>query len=64
MSSGIAQKVSADIAEILKTPEMQQILAKQGATPLISSPDAFRALLAQGIEKWKKVVKTSGATIN
>src|ERR1700709_1291065 len=61
LSRSIAQKLSADIAEILKTPEMEQILAKQGATPLISTPEAFRNLLAQDIEKWRKVVKASGA---
>jgi tripartite-type tricarboxylate transporter receptor subunit TctC len=64
LSPALAQKMSADIAEILKTPEMGEVLAKQGATPLISSPDAFRDLLAQDIEKWRKVVKASGATIN
>lgn len=64
MSPSIAQKISADIADILKTPEMEEVLAKQGATPLISSPEAFRDLLARDIEKWKKVVKASGATIN
>jgi tripartite-type tricarboxylate transporter receptor subunit TctC len=64
ISTSIAQKISADIADILKTPEMEEILAKQGATPLISSPEAFRELLAQDIEKWRKVVKASGATIN
>jgi tripartite-type tricarboxylate transporter receptor subunit TctC len=64
MSPSIAQKIGADIADILKTPEMEEILAKQGATPLISSPEAFRDLLAQDIEKWRKVVKASGATIN
>jgi tripartite-type tricarboxylate transporter receptor subunit TctC len=64
LSPSIAQKIGADIAELLKTPEMGEVLAKQGATPLITSPDAFRVLLAQDIEKWRKVVKTSGATIN
>jgi tripartite-type tricarboxylate transporter receptor subunit TctC len=64
LSPSIARKISADIADILKTPEMEQVLAKQGATPLISTPEAFRDLLAQDIEKWRKVVKTSGATIN
>jgi tripartite-type tricarboxylate transporter receptor subunit TctC len=64
LSPAIAQKIAADIAEILKTPEMEEILAKQGATPLISTLEAFRALLAQDIEKWRKVVKASGATIN
>jgi tripartite-type tricarboxylate transporter receptor subunit TctC len=60
----IAQKINADIADILKTPDMEEVLAKQGATPLISSSEAFRDLLARDIEKWKKVVKASGATIN
>jgi tripartite-type tricarboxylate transporter receptor subunit TctC len=64
ISPSIARKISADIADILKTPDMEEILAKQGATPLICSPEAFRDLLARDIEKWKKVVKASGATIN
>jgi tripartite-type tricarboxylate transporter receptor subunit TctC len=64
LNPALAQKIAADIAEILKTPEMIDVLAKQGATPLITSPDAFRDLLAQDIEKWRKVVKASGATIN
>jgi tripartite-type tricarboxylate transporter receptor subunit TctC len=64
LSPAIAQKIAADIAEILKAPEMGEVLAEQGATPVISSSDAFRDLLAQGIEKWRKVVKASGATIN
>jgi tripartite-type tricarboxylate transporter receptor subunit TctC len=64
LSPAIAQKISADIADILKTPEMVEVLAKQGATPLITSSGAFRDLLAQDIEKWRKVVKASGATIN
>ncbi len=64
MSPSIAQKISADIADILKTADMEEVLAKQGATPLISSPEAFRERLARDIEKWKKVVKASGATVN
>jgi tripartite-type tricarboxylate transporter receptor subunit TctC len=64
LSPAIAQKISADISEILKTPEMVEVLAKQGATPLITPPQGFRDLLAADIEKWRKVVKASGATIN
>jgi tripartite-type tricarboxylate transporter receptor subunit TctC len=64
VSDAVARKIGADITEILKTPEMVEVLAKQGATPLISSPQAFRDLLARDIDKWRKVVKASGATIN
>jgi tripartite-type tricarboxylate transporter receptor subunit TctC len=64
LSPAIAKKISTDVTEILKTPDMVEVLAKQGATPLISPPEAFRDLLAKDIEKWRKVVKASGATIN
>ena len=64
LDPAIAKKINADVSEILKTPDMQEILAKQGATPLISSAEAFKTLLARDIEKWRKVVKASGATVN
>jgi tripartite-type tricarboxylate transporter receptor subunit TctC len=64
LSPAITQKINRDVAEILKTPEMQELLAKQGGTSLTSSPDEFRALLERDIEKWRKAVKASGATIN
>src|SRR3954447_15807249 len=50
LSDALARKISADINEILKTPEMVEVLAKQGATPFISTPQAFRDLLAQDID--------------
>src|SRR3954468_10632402 len=64
LSPALAQKINADIAEILQSPDMIEVLAKQGATPMISSPEAFRDLLAKDIEKWRAVVKASGATVN
>jgi tripartite-type tricarboxylate transporter receptor subunit TctC len=64
LDPAIARKINTDVSEILKTPDMQDILAKQGATPLISSAETFKNLLARDIEKWRKVVKTSGATVN
>jgi tripartite-type tricarboxylate transporter receptor subunit TctC len=60
----LTRKINADVSEILKTSDMQQLLAKQGATPLLSSPDEFRSLLERDVEKWRKAVKASGATIN
>jgi tripartite-type tricarboxylate transporter receptor subunit TctC len=64
LSPSLTQKINTDVSEILKTPEMQQLLGKQGATPLLSSPDEFRGLLERDVEKWQKAVKASGATIN
>jgi tripartite-type tricarboxylate transporter receptor subunit TctC len=64
LSPALAQKINADIAEILRTPDMIDVLAKQGATPMITSPEPFRGLLARDIEKWRAVVKASGATVD
>src|SRR3954447_14944992 len=50
LSDAIARKIGVDVNEILKTPEMVEVLAKQGATPFISTPQAFRDLLAQDID--------------
>ena len=60
----IVRKINADVAEILKTPEMEKILAATGAEPLISSPDEFLSILKADVEKWAKVVKTAGVKIN
>ena len=64
LSPAITQKINADVAEILKSPEMQQLLAKQGAAALVSSPEEFGKLLERDVEKWRKAVKASGATVN
>ena len=44
--------INADVAEILKETDFQETLAKQGATPLASSPEQFRALLVKDIAIW------------
>jgi len=64
LSPSIVSKINQDVAEILKEPDFQKVLAKQGATPLTSSPEAFRALLAKDIGKWAKTVKAAGIKMN
>ena len=64
LSPSIVGKINADVAEILKEPDFQEILAKQGATPLASSPEQFRALLVKDIAKWAKTVKAAGIKMN
>lgn len=64
LSPSIVSQINQDVAEILKAADFQEVLAKQGATPLISSPEAFRALLAKDIGKWAKTVKAAGVKMN
>lgn len=58
----IVNKLSADLARALKTPEVQARMADIGLTPVGSTADEFDAFIKAEIDKWAKVVKASGAT--
>jgi len=40
---------------------MKKAIFNQGAEPVGSSPEEFRKYMLADLEKWKKVVKASGA---
>jgi tripartite-type tricarboxylate transporter receptor subunit TctC len=61
---GIVRKINADVAAILKTPDMVKLLGASGAEPLITSPEEFLAILKSDVDKWAKVVKAAGVRIN
>jgi tripartite-type tricarboxylate transporter receptor subunit TctC len=54
-------KVHSTLLSILKEPEIQKIIFNQGAEGVGNSPEEFRKYLLADLEKWKKVVKSSGA---
>ena len=60
----VVAKVNADVTQILKSPEAQAFFREQGAETMITTPDAFQALLESDIAKWAKVVKASGARLD
>ena len=60
----IVRKINSDVASILRTPEMIDFLAAQGAEPLITSPEEFLGILQADVVKWAKVVKDAGVTMN
>jgi tripartite-type tricarboxylate transporter receptor subunit TctC len=60
----IVSRINADVGDILKTNDMRAFLKTQGADALITTPEAFLALLEADVAKWAKVVKASGARID
>ncbi len=60
----IVDKVNADVAEVLRTPEVQAFFKDQGAEALITTPEAFLKRLEEDVQKWAKVVKSSGARVD
>jgi tripartite-type tricarboxylate transporter receptor subunit TctC len=60
----IVRKINADVESILRTKDMIDFLAAQGAEPLITSPEEFLTILQADVVKWAKVVKDAGVTLN
>jgi tripartite-type tricarboxylate transporter receptor subunit TctC len=57
----IVDKLNAEIAAIMRRPDVVQAWAAQGAEPTFMTPEEFQAFLRKDIEKWANVVKISGA---
>jgi tripartite-type tricarboxylate transporter receptor subunit TctC len=53
----IVDRISGDIARILKQPDTQARYAAAGMVIIASSPGEFRDALASEIKRWAKVVK-------
>ena len=51
------------INKVINLPDVKETWLKQGAIPLVKTPDEFDAYLRKDIEKWANVVKISGAKI-
>jgi tripartite-type tricarboxylate transporter receptor subunit TctC len=60
----IVQKMNGEIAKVLSTPEARKLMASAGVDVSIAGPDEFGALLRSELERWGKVVKETGATVN
>lgn len=62
--AGIIQKINADVNELVKSRDVTDKFAAQGAEPYLSTPQAFAAVLKADIAKWSQVVKASGASLD
>jgi tripartite-type tricarboxylate transporter receptor subunit TctC len=60
----IVATLNAEIKKVLARPDVKEAWAKQGATPMMMSPQEFDAYLRKDIEKWARVVEVSGAKSN
>jgi tripartite-type tricarboxylate transporter receptor subunit TctC len=51
------------INKVINLPAVKEVWLKQGAIPLVKTPEEFDAYLRKDIEKWAGVVKASGAKV-
>ena len=57
----VVARLNAEMAKILKLPDIKQRLDALGFEALLSTPEEYGAFTKSEIEKWAKVVKASGA---
>jgi len=57
----VVQKLGAEIAAAMKSPEIRERLIALGSEPADSSPASFAAFIRAEADKWGEVVKASGA---
>lgn len=56
----IVNKINAEVVAIVKSPDMNERLSKEGADPVGSSPAAFAKHIQSEIDKWRKVIRAAG----
>jgi tripartite-type tricarboxylate transporter receptor subunit TctC len=60
----IVGKLNSEIAKLMRTDEVKKLLAPTGMEPDPDTPERFGAYLKADYDKWGKVVRESGATVN
>jgi tripartite-type tricarboxylate transporter receptor subunit TctC len=61
--AAIVDKLSAELARVVRTPEVAARLSDDGGEPVGSSPHEFRQLIALEILVWRKVVTDAGMRV-
>ena len=62
--AAIVQRLSSEIAAIVRQPEVRAQFEKLGAEPVGNSPAEFTAFTKAELAKWAGIVKTSGAKVD
>lgn len=60
----VVDKLSNDLIDALKQPDVVLKMNELGSTVVASRPDEFRQFLVKQIEMWSEGVKISGATVD
>ena len=60
----IVNRVNAQLAKSLKSPELRERILALGGVAVGNSPDAFGAFFNAESEKWSRVAKKAGVTVN
>ncbi|MEI7975268.1 MAG: tripartite tricarboxylate transporter substrate binding protein [Betaproteobacteria bacterium] len=62
-SKEIVARLNAEIAKVMNSPETKKELYAAGVESDISSPEALGALMSREMDRWGKVIKDAGITM-
>ena len=60
----IVQKIQREAARYVRSPELSERLTAIGAEPVGSTPEEFGAFIKSEAEKWSRVIRAAGITLN
>jgi tripartite-type tricarboxylate transporter receptor subunit TctC len=60
----VVQKINAAVTQVLSKPEAKKLMNSAGVDAATSSPEDLEKLLVSELDRWGKVVKETGATVN
>ena len=60
----VVARINTEIARALQATEMLEYLNSEGATPAGGTPEQFGAFLKTEFDKWSRVVRASGASVD
>lgn len=59
----IVARLNEEINKILKAPATRELLAKQGANPVVMTPEETARFFREEIDKWARIVAETGAKL-
>jgi tripartite-type tricarboxylate transporter receptor subunit TctC len=60
----VIARLNGEITKLIRTDEVKKLIAPTGMDPDPDTPEKFAAYLKADYDKWGKVVRDSGATVN
>ncbi|HSS27478.1 MAG TPA: tripartite tricarboxylate transporter substrate binding protein [Usitatibacter sp.] len=64
MPRDVVMKLNADVQKALSTPEARKLMRSAGVDVATSTPEELGTLIQSELDRWGKVVKETGATVN
>ena len=58
------KKFHAALTTVMADKEVREKMASVGADPIGSTPEKFGPFMRTEVDKWRKVIKTSGVTVD